>query len=89
MEKHILSKSTFIKGVQCEKALYFHKYKPELRDDLSATQQAVFSQGILVGQLACKLFPGGVDCASESYSDFQAAVIRTQEEITKGTKIIY
>ena len=89
MEKHVLSKSTFIKGLQCNKALYYHKYRKDLRDDLSATQEAIFAQGTSVGDLACALFPGGVDCTPESYYDFQKAVIRTQEEIEKGTKIIY
>lgn len=89
MEKHVLSKSTFIKGVQCGKALYYHKYRRDLRDELSAQQEAIFSQGTEVGELACQLFPGGVDCTPESYFDFQKAVIRTQEEIAKGTKVIY
>lgn len=89
MEKHVLSKSTFIKGLQCNKALYYHKHRKDLRDDLSSAQEAIFAQGTSVGELACELFPGGVDCTPESYFDFQAAVIRTQEEIEKGTKIIY
>ena len=89
MEKHILSKSTFLKGLQCEKALYLHKNRRDLRDDLSAAQEAIFAQGTSVGELAQQLFPGGVDCTPESYFDFRAAVIRTQEEIEKGTKIIY
>jgi hypothetical protein len=89
MQKHILSKSTFIKGLQCNKALYYHKYRRDLKDELSSAQEAIFAQGTSVGELACKLFPGGVDCTPESYFDFQAAVIRTQEEIHKGTKIIY
>lgn len=81
MQKHILSKSTFIKGLQCNKALYYQKYRRDLKDKLSAAQEAIFAQGTSVGELACKLFPGGVDCTPESYFDFQAAVIRTQEEI--------
>ncbi len=89
MEKHILSKSTFLKGLQCEKALYLHKNRRDLKDDLSAAQEAIFAQGTSVGELACQLFPGGVDCTPESYFDFQAAVIRTHEEIAKGTKVIY
>jgi hypothetical protein len=89
MEKHMLSKSTFIKGLQCNKALYYHKHRKDLRDDLRAGQEAIFAQGTSVGKLACELFPGGVDCTPESYFDFQKAVIRTQEEIEKGTKIIY
>ncbi|MBW6481669.1 MAG: DUF2779 domain-containing protein [Vicingaceae bacterium] len=89
MEKHILSKSTFIKGMQCNKALYYHKHNRELRDELSATQEAIFAQGTSVGELAQELYPGGVDCSPESYYDFQAAVIKTQEEIEKGTTVIY
>ena len=89
MEKHILSKSTFIKGLQCDKALYYHKYRRDLRDGISAAQEAIFTQGTSVGELACELFPGGVDCTPDSYFEFQEAVIRTREEIEKGTKIIY
>ena len=89
MEKHILSKSTFIKGMQCTKALYYHKHNRELRDELTAAQEAIFAQGTSVGELACQLFPGGVDCSPESYYEFQKAVIKTREEIEKGTEIIY
>lgn len=89
MEKHILSKSTFIKGLQCEKALYLSKHHRDLKDELSAQQEAIFSQGTRVGELAQELFPDGVDCTPESLYDFQQAVIRTKEEIAKGTKIIY
>ena len=32
MAKKYLSKSTFIKGVQCQKALYLHKFNPDLAD---------------------------------------------------------
>ncbi|MCX6297112.1 MAG: DUF2779 domain-containing protein [Bacteroidetes bacterium] len=89
MERHVLSKSTFIKGMQCQKALYLNKHHKELKEEITAVQQAIFSQGTKVGELATLLFPGGVDCTPESFYDFQKAVIRTQEEIKKGTKIIY
>ena len=35
MAQKYLSKSTFIKGVQCEKALYLHKYHSNLSDDIN------------------------------------------------------
>jgi hypothetical protein len=89
MEKHVLSKSTFIKGMQCHKAFYLNKHHKELKEEVSAAQEAIFTQGTSVGELATQLFPGGVDCTPESFYDFHAAVIRTQEEIKKGTKIIY
>ena len=39
MEKHILSKSTFIKGLQCEKAFYLSKFHRELKDEISEQQE--------------------------------------------------
>lgn len=89
MQKHILSKSTFIKGQQCEKALYYHKHHREWSGGVSAAQEAIFTQGTEIGELAQQLFPGGVDCSPKSTYDFSEAVQRTKAEIEKGTKIIY
>ena len=89
MEKHILSKSSFIKGLQCEKALYLSKFHRELKDDLSPQLLAIFFQGNRVGQLAQQLFPGGIDCSPVSAFDFQEAVIRTKKEIDNGATVIY
>ena len=75
--------------MQCNKALYYNKHRKDLKDPPPPELEAIFAQGTSVGELACELFPGGVDCTPESYFDFQKAVIRTQEEIEKGTKIIY
>jgi hypothetical protein len=89
MEKHILSKSTFIKGHQCFKALYLHKKRPFLRDKLSAEQLAKFKRGHEVGELAQQLFPGGIDVSPQSPSQYQKSVLRTQELIEAGQKVIY
>ena len=89
MQKHVLSKSTFIRGMQCEKSLYLNKHGRNLRDEISPEQMAVFAQGTNVGELAQGLFPGGVDCTPESYYNFQESVERTHAEIAKGTKVIY
>jgi predicted RecB family nuclease len=89
MQKHILSKSSFLKGLQCEKALYLSKFHRELKDDLSAQKEAIFAQGNNVGQLSQRLFPGGIDCSPETVFDFQQAVLRTKDEIENGATIIY
>lgn len=89
MEKHILSKSSFLKGCQCPKVLYMSKHNRGLREEPDAALQAIFTQGKKVGELAQQLFPGGVDCTPVSVFDFQEAVVRTREEIAKGTKVIY
>lgn len=89
MAKTYLSKSTFIKGVQCEKALYLHKYKRELADDISLQQQAVFQSGTGVGVLAQELFPNGIDARPKDYSQYFQSFKYTQELISKGVKVIY
>lgn len=89
MEKHILSKSTFIKGHQCLKALYLHKKRPFLRDKLSAEQIAKFKRGHQVGDMAQQLFPGGIDVSPKSPSQYQKSALRTQELIAEGQEIIY
>ena len=43
--KHILSKSSFIKGIQCEKQLYLYKYHYDWMDEVSASQQEIFDRG--------------------------------------------
>ena len=55
-----LSKSQFIRGLQCHKSLYLHRYHPELRDELSSSQEALFQSGKDTGLLAQELFPGGI-----------------------------
>ena len=89
MEKHILSKSTFIKGYHCLKSLYLHKKRPFLRDRFTAEQLAKFKRGHQVGDLAQKLFPGGIDVSPKSPSQYQKSAVRTGELIEQGQDIIY
>ena len=86
---HQLSKSTFMRGVKCEKNLYLNKHHKELRDDISEQQQAIFSQGTKVGELAQELFPGGIDLTPESFYDFEASIIKTRQAIADGEAVIY
>ena len=71
--KYYLSKSTFLKGLQCEKALYFHKHHYKLKDEITETQQAIFDQGNSVGVLAHQLFPGGINCQPEVFYEYNKA----------------
>ncbi|MDC0956590.1 DUF2779 domain-containing protein [Flavobacteriaceae bacterium] len=89
LPKYILSKSTFIKGLQCEKALYLYKHYYSLKDNISAQQQAIFDQGNAVGELAQDLFQGGVDASPSSYFKMQESVYKTKELIDAGETIIY
>lgn len=85
---HTLSKSTFLKGLQCHKALWLNRYQPKLRDEISAEQEAIFQRGHDVGKLARDLFPGGAD-SSPVNRDYAGAVKRTAELIESGEKVIY
>ena len=89
MEKHVLSKSTFLRGLQCSKSLYLYKYFIQKRDAVSTEQQAIFNRGNNVGVLAQKLFPGGIDATPAKRSNNIVAVENTQKLIESGVEVIY
>lgn len=90
MEKHQLSKSTFIRGVQCLKSLYLYKNRYFLRDKLSPEQMAKFKRGTDVGVFAQNLFPGGIDCKPKSPSQYRKSVEKTATVISEGSHdVIY
>ena len=89
MEKHILSKSTYIKGEQCLKQLYLTKNEPKLRDRMPAERIAIFSRGTKVGIYAQELFPGGIDAGPKHYSQYRKAVEQTAQLMSDGQEVIY
>ena len=86
---HILSKSTYVKGVQCKKRLYLNKYHKNLKDELTDAQKAIYSQGDKVGELAQNLFPGGIDVTPEKFYDFSESIEQTKNAINDGSSVIY
>ncbi len=87
---HILSKSTYIKGLQCEKALYMQKKHPYLRDKLSIEQRAKFQRGTDVGVLAHEVFPEGVDMSPNSPSQFPKKAAETWQNLNNPeVKVMY
>jgi len=86
---HLLSKSTYLRGRQCPKALWLYKHRRELMAPVDAATQAVFDTGTEVGLLAQQLFPGGVDCSPEDPRDFAPAIAATQQAIAEGRTVIY
>jgi hypothetical protein len=89
VEKAILSKSTFVRGLQCSKSLYLHKNNYDLKDPLSSTRQAIFSRGNSVGLLAQKLFPGGKDASPCERFNYSEALAKTQSFLNEGCQVIY
>ncbi len=82
-----LSKSLYIRGLQCKKSLWLKKKKPEVLQAPDENAQAVFDAGTSVGELACELFGGGERI--KYTGDFNAQMAKTKELIERGTKVIY
>lgn len=89
MAKHLLSKSTFMYGVQCPLRLYLHKFKPHLRNPEDEAQQAIYTTGTNVGLLAQGVFPDGVDVTPPDAFSYPIAAEKTQEAIKNGAEVIY
>ena len=84
-----MSKTSFIKGIQCEKHLYLYKYHYDEMDELSEMQKATFKRGTNVGELARSLFPGGEVAAQGDPPDYVKAIQKTKQLIENGASVIY
>ena len=83
-----LSKTLFIRGLQCHKSLYLHKYHPDLKDEVSEQQEASFQIGRDVGVYAQNLFPNGVEILFDDVT-LTDQLSRTTKEMEDGTAVIY
>ncbi len=83
-----LSKSQYIRGLQCPRSLWLYKKRPELRSEPEAERTARFESGDEVGELARGLFPGGVEIVFDP-EDFDGMVSGTQRLIEEGAELIY
>ena len=84
-----LSKSSFMRGIQCKKALWLHFNQPEERDDISDSQEYIFETGHSVGELAQQRFAGGMNASRSETWKVAEAVAYTQELIEQGQEVIY
>lgn len=80
-----ISKSLYIRGLQCHKSLWLKKYNSDV---LEASNEGVLENGNNVGALACELYPGGVEIPYDGTS-FEDKIIMTQDLINEGVKNIY
>ena len=77
-----LSKSQFIRGLQCPRSLYLLKYHPELREEPEDTQVVSHETGFEVEDYALQLFPGGVEIPFDE-DDFNAQFDRTWDALDR------
>jgi hypothetical protein len=85
MPEHVLSKSTYIRGLQCFKSLYLNKFRPYLRDKITEEQLAKFARGHAIGKVAQQLFPGGVVMSRPG----NTSALKTAQLISEGFPVIY
>jgi len=85
MADYVLSKSTYIRGLQCYKSLYLNKFRPYLRDKITDEQLAKFARGHAVGKVAQQLFPGGTAMSRPG----KPAAEKTAQQINEGFPVIY
>jgi hypothetical protein len=83
----ILSKSRYVRGLQCHKSLWLATYGESGLRHVSAEAEASFQQGNVVGELAQDIFPGGVLVPFNGLS-FEEQ-LATTEKTMKDSKVIY
>jgi hypothetical protein len=88
MENMNLSKSLYIRGIQCTKSLWLKKYKKKVLTLSDKSAQAIFDTGDRVGSLACKLFPNGVEIPCED-TTFEEKINLTQKYLKDDITNIY
>lgn len=83
-----LSKSQYVRGLQCVKSLWLYKNKKEAVSPPDPSAQNVFDTGTRVGELACQLFPNGHKIPFEG-TTFAEKIALTQSMIEEGIETIY
>ena len=83
-----ISKSDYIKGLQCSKALWFSNYRKDLKLPIDEKAQSLFDTGNEVNDLARKYFAQGKK-AADGYFDVEKSAHLTKELINQGNQIIF
>ena len=83
-----ISKSQYIRGLQCPKALWLYRNHKGLNRDTSAEKQDIFDKGDLIGQLAKSIFSDGVEVTNEHW-DIDGAIEATNRFIATGKNVIF
>jgi hypothetical protein len=81
----MLTKSDFMKYVECPVWLWLKKYKPELLPEDTFELSRRFEMGREVDLLSRRLFPGGVEAEGFNYDGWRS----TKKLIDSGAKIIF
>jgi hypothetical protein len=83
-----LSKSKYLSAFQCEKKLWLEIHDREKATPIDEIQQAIFSQGHHVGELARDVYPGGTLIDSD-YLDIPKGIEITQYVLAKKPPSVF
>ena len=83
-----LSKSRYVLGRQCPKALWLSLHRRDLKPVLDEATLARFELGHEIGRLAQSVFPDGLEISAD-YRDIAAAEQLTREAIFNGADTLY
>ena len=84
-DRPLLSKTKYLVGLQCSKALWIHYNNKALLPAVDARLSAIFDQGHQVGHWAKKLFPAGKDLGH--IAGFEEPVEATRRALDKRKPI--
>jgi hypothetical protein len=84
-----LSKSTFLRGIQCRKSLFLHTYQRDLGSPPDEDQAARMQVGQQVGEMARALFPDGVLVSTPAGFSVADALQRTSVALAQGAKVLF
>ncbi len=77
----LLTKSKYLYGLQCPRLLWTVFNAPENIPGPDASTRHIFDQGQLVGNLAKKMFPGGIEIPTD---DFSGNISGTRKALAEG-----
>ncbi|MBI4677428.1 MAG: DUF2779 domain-containing protein [Elusimicrobia bacterium] len=83
-----LSKSKYIRGLQCHKSLWLYSHRKDLIPEAPPALQLIFDQGHRVGELAWKRFPGG-SLIKDDHDHIPEAVESTKAAVSAGKDILF
>jgi hypothetical protein len=83
-----LTKSRYIKGLICRKALWLQEHDPARAGPCTAARERVLDQGIEVGRLAAERFPGGV-LVPAGPQEPERALAETRQALACGAPAVF
>ena len=88
VEEKLLTKSLYLRGLQCEKSLWLKINNSDILEDEDNAISQIFETGRKVGALACNLFPNGKRISfGDTVRDQRIAL--TKQWIVDGVSTIY